>query len=179
MTPDLVRLLVVDGVSQAGACELCAGDGEPLTAAVVVQHMRGGEVRFAACARCARALHRVVGAIGDQGRFRPVEAIDAGPVTSVQTPASTTVEPAVAPLELILESPHSLRGPGRTSYSVRVYGQARPDGTWTGWLEFREVGGAIGRRTGQETSQSNREAVLYWATGLEPAYFEGAFVRAR
>jgi hypothetical protein len=126
MTPDLVRLLVVDGVSQAGACELCAGDGEPLTAAVVVQHMRGGEVRFAACARCARALHRVVGAIGDQGRFRPVEAIDAGPVTSVQTPASTTVEPAVAPPELILESPHSLRGPGGTSYSVGVHGQARP-----------------------------------------------------
>jgi len=33
-------------------------------------------------------------------------------------------------------------------------------------------------RTGQETSQPNQMDVEYWATGLEPIYFEGAFGRA-
>jgi hypothetical protein len=33
--------------------------------------------------------------------------------------------------------------------------------------------------TDQETSQPNRAAVEYWATGLEAVYFEGAFERAR
>ena len=34
------------------------------------------------------------------------------------------------------------------------------------------------RRSGRETTQSNREHLAYWATGLEPTYFEGAFSRA-
>ena len=34
------------------------------------------------------------------------------------------------------------------------------------------------RATGRETSQPNRLAVQYWATGLEPIYFEGALARA-
>lgn len=33
--------------------------------------------------------------------------------------------------------------------------------------------------TEQETSQPNRVAVDYWATGLEAVYFEGAFDRAK
>ena len=33
--------------------------------------------------------------------------------------------------------------------------------------------------TDQETSQPNREALAYWAAGLEPIYFEGAFARAK
>jgi hypothetical protein len=38
---------------------------------------------------------------------------------------------------------------------------------------------AYGLRTDQETTQSTREDVLYWATGLEPTYREGAFARAK
>ena len=34
-------------------------------------------------------------------------------------------------------------------------------------------------QTEQETSQPNEMSVEYWATGLEPIYFEGAFERAR
>ena len=34
-------------------------------------------------------------------------------------------------------------------------------------------------RTERETSQSSRGALETWALGLEPAYFEGAFSRAR
>ena len=65
------------------------------------------------------------------------------------------------------------------SYEVAVYGAAREDGTWEGWVEFRPAAG-VGPilRTGRETSQPNREALAYWASGLEPVYLEGAFARA-
>ena len=66
-----------------------------------------------------------------------------------------------------------------TTYDVRSYGEERADGTWSGWIEFRPTD-AINPvlATGQETSQPNRTAIEYWATGLEPVYFEGAFERA-
>jgi hypothetical protein len=60
-----------------------------------------------------------------------------------------------------------------------VRGRARADGTWEGWIEFVAVGAAIVLRTDQETTQSNREGVAYWASGLGTAYLEGAFARAR
>ncbi|HVS00099.1 MAG TPA: hypothetical protein VMW27_25965 [Thermoanaerobaculia bacterium] len=66
-----------------------------------------------------------------------------------------------------------------TVYSVRIYGEEREGGTWAGWLEFHpENPGRPVLRTGQETSQPNRDAVVYWASGLEPVYLEGAFRRA-
>lgn len=65
-------------------------------------------------------------------------------------------------------------------YTARAYGQERSDGTWEAWLEFHPADsrerGVL--RTGQETSQPNRSSVEYWASGLEPVYFEGAFSRA-
>ncbi|HEX7297301.1 MAG TPA: hypothetical protein VF251_16235 [Pyrinomonadaceae bacterium] len=66
-----------------------------------------------------------------------------------------------------------------TEYVVRSYGEERTDGTWTGWLEF-EAADPDGKvlRTGPETSQPNRTTIDYWATGLEPVYFEGALERA-
>ena len=67
-----------------------------------------------------------------------------------------------------------------TSYEAAVYGAAREDGTWEGWIEFRPAArSGPARRTGRETSQPNREALAYWASGLEPVYLEGAFARAR
>ncbi len=62
-------------------------------------------------------------------------------------------------------------------YAVRVCGAERHDGTWMAWLEFRPEIGPI-RRTDRETSQPSRDAALYWATGLEPIYLEGAFARS-
>jgi hypothetical protein len=67
----------------------------------------------------------------------------------------------------------------RSAHVVRVYGQPRTDGTWAGWLEFVAVGAPIVLRTGTETTQSDRAALVYWAGGLEPTYLEGAFARAR
>jgi hypothetical protein len=64
-------------------------------------------------------------------------------------------------------------------YEARIYGAARPDGTWAGWLEFHAVrGSGAVLRTDQETSQPNRRALEYWAGGLEPVYLDGALGRA-
>lgn len=81
--------------------------------------------------------------------------------------------------ELLQEYLTGVVGPDHTIYIVRSYGEERADGTWIGWLEFDpENTNKSSLRTEQETSQPNRTAVEYWATGLEPIYFEGAFERA-
>ena len=81
--------------------------------------------------------------------------------------------------ELLQEYATAVVGPDDTTYIVRSYGEERLDGTWIGWLEFHPTDlSKLTLRTEQETSQPNRTAVEYWATGLEPVYFEGAFKRA-
>ena len=81
--------------------------------------------------------------------------------------------------ELLHEYAISVTGPDDTTYVVRSYGKQRLDGTWIGWLEFQPTDRKKPTLlTDQETSQPNRGAVEYWATGLEPVYFEGAFERA-
>ena len=81
--------------------------------------------------------------------------------------------------ELLQEYASTVTGSDETTYVVRSYGEQRLDGTWIGWLEFGPTdAGKPTLRTDQETSQPNRVAIEYWATGLEPVYFEGAFARA-
>lgn len=64
-------------------------------------------------------------------------------------------------------------------YDVLIYGEPRTDGTWEGRLEFVPLSAALStRRTGRETTQPDRAALEYWATGLEPIYLAGAFERA-
>jgi hypothetical protein len=66
------------------------------------------------------------------------------------------------------------------AYTARAVGRQRPGRTvWEGWLEFSPVGGVgIVRRSPIETTQPNREALAYWAGGIEPVYLEGALERA-
>ena len=68
---------------------------------------------------------------------------------------------------------------GGVLYRVFLYGRSRPADTWQGWLVFERI--SDGRRfaTDVETTQPNAQAVLYWATGLTDAYFDGALVRAQ
>jgi hypothetical protein len=81
--------------------------------------------------------------------------------------------------ELLQEYTTVITGPDDTTYTVRSYGQERSDGTWIGWLQFEPLDSTkLTLVTDQETSQPNRTAVEYWATGLESVYFEGAFERA-
>jgi len=79
--------------------------------------------------------------------------------------------------ELVYEHPHPLSRDGR-EYIAVVIGLERDNGTWGGWWQFRDVqtGGTL--RTGQETSQPNRDALEYWATGVEHVYLDDALRRA-
>lgn len=65
-------------------------------------------------------------------------------------------------------------------YDVHVCGEARDDGTWVGWIEFHPAGGTSAPvlRPDRETTQPDRQALVYWASGLEPLYLEGALTRA-
>jgi len=81
--------------------------------------------------------------------------------------------------ELIQEYKNQVRSADGISYNVSAYGEARQDGNWEGWLEFRPDKGISGTlRTGRETTQPDKSALAYWASGLEPIYFEGALQRA-
>lgn len=67
-----------------------------------------------------------------------------------------------------------------TTYEVHARGVETAGGTWEGWLEFHPSDASKPvLRTGRETTQPDRQALAYWASGLEPLYFEGAFARAR
>ncbi|MBI4447132.1 MAG: hypothetical protein HY645_14655 [Acidobacteria bacterium] len=65
------------------------------------------------------------------------------------------------------------------SYAIHAYGEQRVGGTWEGWIEFHPMKGS-GQilSTLRETTQPDRAALVYWASGLEPLYFEGALQRA-
>jgi hypothetical protein len=90
------------------------------------------------------------------------------------------MNPQVSAGELIHAHTVLFRDGDGTIYTVQTWGEERTDGTWAGWVEFHPADpGLPVRATGQETSQPNRDALHYWATGLEPLYFEGAFDRAR
>jgi len=79
--------------------------------------------------------------------------------------------------EVIHEHPHTLARDGH-EYIVVVLGIEREDGTWGGWLQFRDAQGDRTMRTGQETSQPSRDALEYWASGIEDVYLEDALRRA-
>jgi hypothetical protein len=65
---------------------------------------------------------------------------------------------------------------GGSTYQVQVMGRPMTS-VWEGWIDFVAPDGAR-LQTPRETTQPNREALEYWASGLSPTYLEGAFVRA-
>jgi len=82
--------------------------------------------------------------------------------------------------ELIHEFASEISDADGHIYTARALGRQRKGRTvWEGWLEFAPVGGrGIVRRSQIETTQPNREALAYWASGIEPVYLEGALERA-
>jgi hypothetical protein len=80
--------------------------------------------------------------------------------------------------EPILEYSVILADPEGVTYRATAFGEQREDGTWWGWIEFNPRDGGPPLATGQETSQPNRDAIAYWASGIEPVYLEGALIRA-
>jgi hypothetical protein len=63
-------------------------------------------------------------------------------------------------------------------YAASVHALERIDGTWETRLEFRGLGRDVTLRTRRESEQPDRRAVLYWASGLQPSYLDGALLRA-
>ena len=80
--------------------------------------------------------------------------------------------------ELIHQQVSPLVDAAGRAYAVAVYGQARADGTWIGWLTFVGADGQTIKRTPRETTQSSQDQLAYWASGLQPSYLDGAFRRA-
>ena len=174
---DHARVSLLGQSAGALNCELCTSETNVPIATVIVRHTRGGVVQFAACDRCVHALRRLAAATGGHAVFALAEGGLPPPATRRIVPGGA--RPA-SPPALVLEFSEYVRDPtGETRYVARVFGRGRADGTWEGWIEFVAVGAAVVLRTDQETTQSNREGVAYWASGLEPAYLEGAFARAR
>ena len=177
MVNDQARVSLLGQGTGALACELCTSQAKAPEATVVIQHPRGGTVQFAACDWCVRALRRLAAGTGGHAVFALAEG-------GVPSPSSRRVRSGgarpVGPPVLIHEFMEHVRDPGDgLTYVPRVYACPRADGTWEGWIEFVAIGAAAVLRTDQETTQSNREGVSYWASGLEPTYVEGAFARAR
>jgi hypothetical protein len=173
MSGEPARLTVAAMPVVVGDCELCAGVGVELNAAVLVSHARGGSVRFNACDRCTQAMRRVVAAVGGHG------AVIGGTSSAVPEPLDAAgVSFAQSPV-LIGTLPDGFVDADGMRYIVRLYGHRRVDDTWIGWIEFEAADTGVTLRTGRETTQSNREQLTYWASGLEPTYFDGAFARAR
>lgn len=81
--------------------------------------------------------------------------------------------------EELLEYENTVEDPEGGSWVARVLGAERSDGTWVGWIRFRDQSGQGPLETDRETTQPNRDDLLYWARGLTYFYLEGAMARAR
>jgi len=80
--------------------------------------------------------------------------------------------------ELIRRHEDQVKDKSGHVYDVLIYGE-NIGTTWEGWIDFVPLGAGLpSRRTSRETTQPDRAALEYWATGLEPLYLAGAFERA-
>ena len=172
-TSDLSTITVAAQPATLGDCGLCLRPSGGLSAAVLVSHGMGTVARFDACEFCERALRRLIAV---------TPGLASGPGATLQT--GQQVEAAPETLEVdgavlnIHTFPHPIQDGYGAIYLPVVVGVQRTDGTWAGWIEFREVGGTRTLRTNRETTQPNQGALTYWASGLQPSYLEGAFRRA-
>ena len=73
-------------------------------------------------------------------------------------------------------APLTLSDDGRI-YTAQACGRERDDRIWEGWLEFVPDDGSPVLRSQRETTQPNRTALEYWASGLTPIYLKGALER--
>ena len=80
--------------------------------------------------------------------------------------------------DLVHTCPHVVRDTEGRGYAASVHALERIDGLWETWLEFRGLGRDVTLRTQRESVQPDRRAVLYWSSGLQPSYLEGALLRA-
>jgi hypothetical protein len=104
--------------------------------------------------------------------------IDRQGIPFARTAATTTVECEDMMSEIVHEFSEPFSDESRR-FRVQAIGSMRSDGTWSGLLRFIDLATGQTFDTSQETSQPTREALQYWALGIEPVYLEGAFKRAQ
>ena len=63
-------------------------------------------------------------------------------------------------------------------YQIEAWGRERPDGMWEGWLAFVPPDAGEHVVSDTETTQPNRDDLVYWASGLTDPYLDGALLRA-
>ena len=80
--------------------------------------------------------------------------------------------------EVLVEFDAAFPGPDGAVYAPRACAREAGDGRWEGWIEFSDLDSGAVIRSGRETTQPTRDAVMYWATGLTQVYLEGALARA-
>lgn len=82
--------------------------------------------------------------------------------------------------DILLEFQTLVRSGDGMAYRARACGGEANDGTkrWHGWIEFVAAKGGARIRTERETTQPNKKATAYWASGLTSRYLEGALHRA-
>jgi hypothetical protein len=162
-----------------GVCELCGATRGVLRRSVVIRHARGGTVSFSACSRCTAAMRRVNAAAGGATPSGPAHLTPVPDRVVPDRSISDKIGPdVVGQPVLVHEFAERMVAEDGELLAVRVFGQGRADGTWLGWLTFAALDGRRVKRTPRETTQSTREQVAYWATGLQASYLEGAFRRA-
>ena len=78
--------------------------------------------------------------------------------------------------EVLVEFAEPVRNGDGRNYTARACGSEMPDGMWQGWIEFLSSEGEP-VRSARETTQPNRQDMIYWATGLTPVFLEGCLTR--
>lgn len=79
--------------------------------------------------------------------------------------------------ELLQQFEETVTGNDGEIYRAYVYGRQHR-ASWEGWLVFERLRDHRRFATGTETTRPDAEAIVYWATGLTSAYFDGALERA-
>ena len=191
MFSDPTTLSIATLTPRVDVCELCSVGPETLRVAVQVRHARGGAIAFAGCDRCAAAMRRVIAAAGGATSSGPAHLtlvaseFEAMPVMAAEgdlppgalTPGDLAPDSVGAPV-LAHDFLEPFVASDGQQFVVRAYGQERADGTWIGWLTFVGTDGQTVKRTARETTQSSRDHLAYWASGLQPSYLDGAYSRA-
>lgn len=81
--------------------------------------------------------------------------------------------------EELVEYENTIDDDDGSRWVARVLGAQRDDGRWVGWIRFRETATDRLLETERETTQPDRDDLVYWAKGLTYFYLDGALARAR
>jgi len=88
------------------------------------------------------------------------------------------VASAAGMAEILVALPDVLTTENGQTYAAHAIGAETPLGQWEAWIEFIPAHGGAPATSPRETTQPNRVAAVYWATGLTAIYLEGALARA-